>query len=244
MTSLGVAAASDREYREYRFLRDDKDPADELVILLREEISADYGLFLWPCGEVLSWFLWRNPGVVQGQVVLELGAGVGLPSLLAARLGAKHVSITDRADGVQALANVREAVEANGLADTCDIFPFSWGHFEDMKNGTPGHGVILGSDVFFSSEHLDSVLATVHWLLHWRAPPSSPRKFYVTYQERSPNRSIRTLLSKWGLTAASLPLDDFLPDDLAHDSRFSSVHLLVLEPASPPAAVSTIQSSP
>ena len=45
----------------------------------------------------------RRGGLLRGKVVLELGAGTGLVSLVAARLGAAGVAATDLAHGMDLL---------------------------------------------------------------------------------------------------------------------------------------------
>ena len=228
----------------------------ETILVLERTSTDDYGVFLWPCGELLAWFLWKHPDVVHGRTVLELGAGVGLPGLLAARLGAKFVSLTDRdrhidnAEGrseeVGAIANAREAVRMNDLSSNCKVFPLSWGCFDDNHNtstDTKEHfDVLLAADCFYSSSHFDDVLATVHYYFYHRSTtlPAANTKSnhtqlpshnccYVAYQERSSNRNIRLLLPKWRLKATTLSID-FMPEELADAARFSSLHLFLLEP--------------
>lgn len=78
---------------------------DRLVSMMtgtkeRDQTSTDIlesGATLWPGGIVLARWLCIQPPVLDfaGRSVLELGAGVGLPSLVAAKLGAK-VLLQDR----------------------------------------------------------------------------------------------------------------------------------------------------
>ena len=57
---------------------------------------------MWGAAERLCAWLVERPWLVQGKRVLEVGAGVGLPGLLAAKLGAAHVLLTDYEDHVRA----------------------------------------------------------------------------------------------------------------------------------------------
>lgn len=50
----------------------------------------------WPSGIALASYILENPHLVAGKRILELGAGVGLPSLAAALCGATEVVVTDR----------------------------------------------------------------------------------------------------------------------------------------------------
>ena len=68
--------------------------------LLLMQLEADsFGLFLWPSARVLARYLWsRRSELLAGKTVLELGAGTGLPGLVAALPGsqATTVILTDR----------------------------------------------------------------------------------------------------------------------------------------------------
>jgi hypothetical protein len=63
------------------------------------QLMADtFGLFMWPSAHLLSRFVWEQREHFRDRLVIELGAGTGLPGLLAAHraVGAAHVYITDR----------------------------------------------------------------------------------------------------------------------------------------------------
>lgn len=53
---------------------------------------------LWNGSRVISEWLEDRPAEVRGRTVLELGAGAGLPSIVAAALGARRVVVTDYPD--------------------------------------------------------------------------------------------------------------------------------------------------
>ncbi|ETW09661.1 hypothetical protein, variant [Aphanomyces invadans] len=74
------------------------------------------GWYVWPSAIKLATFIHHNQHLVAGKRVLELGAGTALPGLLAAKLGAAHVMLTDK-DEV-ALRNARGAIKLNGIAPT------------------------------------------------------------------------------------------------------------------------------
>ncbi|KAL2057194.1 hypothetical protein ABVK25_002247 [Lepraria finkii] len=58
-----------------------------------------WGHYLWNGAQVLSTYLQKHAAqLVHGKNILELGAGAGLPSLVAATLGAKKAVVTDYPD--------------------------------------------------------------------------------------------------------------------------------------------------
>jgi len=57
---------------------------------------------LWPAGRALAAHLGERPAQVRGRRVIEIGCGLGLPALVAARLGA-HVLASDAHPDVLAL---------------------------------------------------------------------------------------------------------------------------------------------
>jgi nicotinamide N-methyltransferase len=68
--------------------------------------------YRWNTSKVLSTFLLRNPAVFRGKRILELGAGAGLPVLVAGVSGAERVVITDYPDE-QLVDNIRWNVGCN-----------------------------------------------------------------------------------------------------------------------------------
>ena len=75
------------------------------------ECTNSTGLGMWKGADVLAEFLIQNRDLIQNKRVLELGAGVGLCGLVAARLGASHVIMTDGDTSV--LSNMRYNIQQN-----------------------------------------------------------------------------------------------------------------------------------
>lgn len=100
-----------------------------------------YGLLLWPAALALAERLAAAPSLVAGKRVLELGAGAGLPGLVAQSLGAA-VTQTDYQDDalrlgrLNALQNGVTGMEAH-LAD--------WRCFPPLRP----FPVVLGSDILY-----------------------------------------------------------------------------------------------
>lgn len=114
----------------------------------------------------LGWRAWRGalvladllvtcPQVVAGKRVVELGAGLGLAGLTAARVGALSVVLTDSEVSAALLDNVQR----NDLQDAVRVRRLDW---EDMGSDVGDASslqtdVILGSDVVYGPEHAASL---------------------------------------------------------------------------------------
>ena len=168
-----------------------------------ELISNSKGLsFTWPSALVLSAYLIVHDELVTKKVVLELGAGTGLVSVIAGLLGASKVTATDR-DQESTLTNLEATFAMNEeiVRKTCSACAFDW---SQSYRGLPwdhGFDIIVAADIFYSTEDFDDILLTISRLLDKSGPSCS---LITAYQERSIHRSLAVYLEKYHLTARSL----------------------------------------
>ncbi|KAL3155850.1 hypothetical protein ABBQ32_012859 [Trebouxia sp. C0010 RCD-2024] len=84
----------------------------ELCIDIKEGALGDgLGARVWVVAHTLCRELLKHPAVVADKTVLEIGSGCGLCGILAAKLGAAQVVLTDHEEKV--LHNLRDCVAAN-----------------------------------------------------------------------------------------------------------------------------------
>ena len=109
-----------------------------------EDLCPYFGV-LWPAAEALSIYLSDHSHLIQGKQVLELGCGLGLPSIVATQLGAK-VLATDFHPDVEEyfLRNCRHTNIA------CSYKRLNWRE-DNSKLGQ--FDVVIGSDVLYESKH-------------------------------------------------------------------------------------------
>lgn len=60
---------------------------DTVTITVFEYFSEQETIFTWPSALLLAAFLWSRRAMCEGNTFLELGAGNGLPSMVAAAAG-------------------------------------------------------------------------------------------------------------------------------------------------------------
>ncbi len=100
-----------------------------------------YGLLLWASAIGLAEEIAARPALVAGKRVLEIGAGVGLPGIVAQSLGAE-VTQTDHQEAALELAG-RNA-EQNGVSGIRRLV-LDWRNFDHDAR----YEVVLGSDVLY-----------------------------------------------------------------------------------------------
>ncbi|XP_077385560.1 histone-arginine methyltransferase METTL23 isoform X1 [Festucalex cinctus] len=189
--------------RIFTFEETKNDTHESLSVSIPEVLDAQYGMYVWPSAVVLAQYIWTRRTEVKDKTVLELGAGVSLPGVLASRCGAK-VILSDDANAPECVQNCRRSCEANGLHDVVTL-PLTWGEISPQLLQLPPLHLILASDVFYEPRDFEDILVTVAFLL--RKNPNA--QLWVTYQERSADWSIEALLHRWKLACMDIDLETF-----------------------------------
>lgn len=109
-----------------------------------EDLCPYFGV-LWPAAEALSIYLDENPSLVRNKKVLELGCGLGFPSLVATHQGAKVLATDFHPD-------VAEYFQRNCRHSSlhCQYLRLNW---RDQQNELGKFQVVMGSDVLYESKH-------------------------------------------------------------------------------------------
>ncbi len=115
---------------------------DSLMAAADRFVAFPFGLLLWESALALSDALIEDKTTIAGRSVLELGAGVGLPGIIARALGAAAVRQTDHIS--QALALCRANAEANGI-EGIEVGLANWDAWTDARS----YDLIIGSDVVY-----------------------------------------------------------------------------------------------
>ena len=128
---------------------------EQEVAFLRGENTTKrpYGIVLWPAAIALAHELASRE--LAGRRILELGAGTGLPGIVAASLGARVVQ-TDRQQLVVHVCRLN--AERNGVT-TIEHRLADWTAWEDAGR----YDIILGSDILYAEAlhpHLRHIFET------------------------------------------------------------------------------------
>lgn len=117
------------------------------------------GLEIWPASRLLCEYLVDQREMVRQCVqILELGAGLGLPSLLAAKLGAPNVLATDYEPLV--LDCFRKSVAANRLETPCSSSLLNW--YEEVPFPLCHQfDLVLGTDILYLTRQVMPLATTL-----------------------------------------------------------------------------------
>jgi len=136
--------------------------------------SMSSGREIWAGSRVLARLLLSGEVLVEGRRVLELGCGLGLVGLAAARAGAQRAVLTDRD------AELLRAVEASAALTgiEVEVALLDWDRLDDGLAALPGGGVqagapegwpvfdtLLGADIVYEEAHATALLEAVQHLL-------------------------------------------------------------------------------
>lgn len=165
-----------------------------------EHVEHDlYGFLLWEAAIGLARHVTEQATQIQGKQVLELGAGVGLPGLVAQSLGALVRQTDYQAD---ALALAQWNAQQNGI-DGIETFLADWRTWRHV----PRYDLILGADLLYD--------ATLHFYLEaifrknllpggrlWLSDPGRPQALDFAVQLEAHG---------WRIDLQTIPVPALLP---------------------------------
>jgi EEF1A N-terminal glycine/lysine methyltransferase len=143
-----------------------------------EDSRKLFSHFLWNAGLQLAEFIEEGDvqgrdWSVEGDTVLELGAGTGLAGLVAGLKGAREVVITDY-PAPEVLGNIRDNVERNVLSrkdktgvGEVRVEGHEWGVLDDTfaKENKESFGRILVADCLWMPWQHENLLRSIRWFL-------------------------------------------------------------------------------
>jgi methyltransferase-like protein 23 len=121
--------------------------------LLSETNRPPYGVVLWPAAIALAHEIGARRDALGGRSLLELGAGTGLPGIVAASLGASVVQTDKHA---LTLSVCRDNGRLNGV-ESIDYRQADWAQWDDNAR----YDWIIGADVLYAERmhpHLRRIL--------------------------------------------------------------------------------------
>jgi len=146
-----------------------------------------WGHHLWQAGRIISTYFESRSHFIQNKLVLELGAGAGLPSLVCALLGAKKVVVTDYPDP-ELVENLRYNIEHCidvGKRDHIVAEGYIWGadpsqlltHIEDNNK----FDILILADLLFNHSEHGKLILTIQQTLS-RSPDAAAYVFFTPYR--------------------------------------------------------------
>ena len=148
--------------------------------------------FTWPSAISLSRYFCSHPEVVCGKRILELGCGTGVPSIVALKLGAKKVILTDTETSFAA-----RTIQLNDLisSENVKFLNYNWGSISPLLHDVGSIDLIIASDCFYESYQFELLIKTVAYLIKLNKDAS----FVFSYPLRDALKSLRWILKEYNL---------------------------------------------
>lgn len=170
--------------------------------------EAEAGSWVWDCALVLAHWLdtptWSGSSL-RGKRVLELGAGTGLPGLIAALLGAE-VTLTDKKALLQGL---QRNVTANNLETRVTVEELEWGN--DCSHLSPPLDIVLMSDLLYDPKSMPALCKTLLDL------SDSHTEILLAYELRAGTTECFQEFRKTGLLWSKVSNSDLHPEWRSED---------------------------
>jgi predicted nicotinamide N-methyase len=200
----------------------DAQPFIEIELSYSAAASTDYdltGQVLWPVSVLLGHYLASTSGShrIRGRSVVELGAGTGLPGLVAAKTGAAKVAVTDGnpvvldllSQNVSTLRRQHESSSCELAAQQC-----VWGDRTHchrlLRKMDDVVDVVVAADVVQWPAVVEPLLHTVKAFLWKSTAPEPVMLLGIVNRAASTYEMFFSLAETLGFSTRSVPYEEFL----------------------------------
>jgi predicted nicotinamide N-methyase len=159
-----------------------------------------YYAILWPAAQGLAHTLWQQRSTLNGERVIELGCGLGLPSILAAKLGATVQATDFHPDTGQWLLHNAEANHVH-----LEYHQLDWNFFlhgQKVKCPLKPARFVIGSDLLYELRHIPALICTIEAL----CPPDG--EAIIADPGRDHLQTFVTAMERAGWKHELLPVND------------------------------------
>ncbi|KAK6333620.1 hypothetical protein TWF730_003806 [Orbilia blumenaviensis] len=186
----------------------------EIKLGLADIEKAQTSLFshhLWNAGVEVAGMIETGELNVDGETVLELGAGAALPSLLSAISGAKTIVITDY-PAPEILANITSNVALNKpkfTSSDIQVYGHTWGNLDEEVATKYAHSftrIIAADTLWMTWEHENLVKSMLHFL------DDSPTSRVVVVAGLHTGR--QKMANFWDVAGESFDIDTIVERDI------------------------------
>ena len=117
-------------------------------------VQAPYWGQVWAAAYALCHFIATEPEYIQAKKIIELAAGLGLPSLLAAQIADSVICSDISADAVEIM---QRSIQQNEL-NNCKAMVLDWNNLPSDLSAD----VILLSDINYEPKEFESLYKVIH----------------------------------------------------------------------------------
>ncbi len=128
--------------------------------LLDERIP--YWTDLWPAAIALSEYIVENSGLIEHKKVIEIGCGLGLPSIVAAGF-AKELTMSDYLDDAILFA------QRNAKLNELENISFQKLDWRSIAPGHQKYDIILASDIAYEKRFFEGLPQAIKSMMHYHS---------------------------------------------------------------------------
>lgn len=111
-----------------------------------------YWAELWPCALATAQFIHEHEYYFRCKSIIEIGAGLGLPSIVASTM-AKHIDCTDYIEEAVAFAKQNYLLNYNNT-ELISFYTYDW---RDIKSISKCYDIVIASDVAYERKMISDL---------------------------------------------------------------------------------------